>query len=68
MINPNFLSASDYKTSVSYPKIVISKLNKTIFDNTFFIDHMNAKHCERRCLRSLKTKNDLSNGGSLRSG
>ena len=54
MINPKFLTASDHKTNISYPKIVISKLNKTIFDNTFFTDHMNAKHCERRCLRSLK--------------
>ena len=54
MINPKFLSASDHKTNVSYPKVVISKLNMTIFDNTFLIDHMNAKHCERRCLRSLK--------------
>ena len=54
MINPKFLSASDHKTNVSYPKIVISKLNKKIFGNTFFIDRMNAKHCERRCLRPLK--------------
>lgn len=54
MINLKCLAASDYKTNVSDPKIVISKLNKTIFDDTFFTDHMNAKHCERRCLRSLK--------------